>query len=731
MTTSLTRRNFIRVSAAAGGLLLGVTLPADAWRRFRGQQQARIDPTLFARIAPDNTVTITVAKSEMGQGVRTSLAMLVAEELDADWDLVRVEQAPFDARYGNQGTGGSGSVMEGWTQLRQAGAQVRAMLVSAAAQEWGVPEAECTTEASFVVHGKSGRRASYGSVAERAARLPVPEQVALKPKTQFRILGKPRSGIDVPDITHGRAIFGIDVKVPGMLYASIERAAAFGATVKSFDAAAARQVPGVRDVVQLPAVANGVVTHAGVAVVAGNTWAAMQGRKALKVEWEPGPHANESTPSYHEFMSQAMDRPGAETVYRVGDAEGVLARAGKVYSAGFEAPFLSHATMEPMNCTASVKGNQAEIWSPTQFPDWATGATARVLKLDPKNVRLHVTLMGGGFGRRINPDFTVEAALLSQKLQQPVKVVWTRDDDLRHDFYRPCAMHRLEAALGPDGFPVAWRHRMSTPAISATYGPPPDGGYGKGVAAGVGPELPYRVPNQLCEYTLLQSGVPRGWWRAVESTHTIFALESFIDELAEAAGKDPVEYRLALIAQVPPGQSEEDRKYPFDPERMKGVLRLAAGKAGWGKPLPQGHGMGVAVARDHLIYCAEAVEASVENGKLRIHKVVCAVDTGPIINPDGARAQLEGGVVQALSAALKERITIAGGAVEQRNFDSYRVLRINEAPLVIETHFIETDTEPTGMGEAAMATLAPAVANAITRATGKRPRVLPLEVAAT
>ena len=725
-TTTLNRRDFIRVSSMAGGLLIGIALPACGARRSGAQQQSSQEPSLFVQIGPDDSITITIAKSEMGQGVRTSLAMLVAEELDADWDRVRLQQASYDPRYPPMGTGGSGSVRENWTRLREAGARVRAMLLAAAAQEWGVSASECSTEASHVVHTESGHRASYGSLAARASRLPVPERVTLKPRAEWRILGRDHTGLDVPDITHGRAIYGIDVTVPDLLYASIERAVVFGATVKSFDAEAARRVTGVRDVVELPAVGGDVMTHAGVAVVAGNTWAAMEGRRALRVEWNPGPHASESDASYRAAMQAAITQAGKETVNKFGDPDAPLAGGGKVYAAVFEAPFLSHATMEPQNCTAFARGDQIEIWSPTQFPDWATQATARALKVEPRNVTVHVTLLGGGFGRRINPDFTVEAALLSQKLQKPVKVVWTREDDLRHDFYRPCAMHRIEATLGADGYPQAWRHRMVTPAIDATFGPPQGGrGFGGDESDGAS-NMPYRIPNRSCEYTLLESGVPRGWWRAVHTTHTVFAVESFLDELAAATGKDPVEYRLALIDQIPgaPGESS----FPFEPGRLKGVLQLAAEKAGWGKPLPAGHAMGVAVARDHLIYAAEVVEVSVENGKLRIHKVVCAADCGPVLNPTGARAQVEGGIILGLSAALHERITIAGGAVEQRNFNDYRVLRINEAPLLIETHFVDTDGHPLGLGEPAVPPLAPALANAIARASGQRPRRLPFEI---
>ena len=723
MTSTITRRDFFKVSAAGGGLLLAV--PLFSKRQAPGQAKA-LNPGLWVHIAPDDTITITIAKSEMGQGVRTSLAMLVAEELDADWARVKVAQADFDQRYGDQGTGGSDSVPSGWKPLRETGAALRSMLVTAAATRWSVAPSTCTTESSTVVHAASGRRLRYGELAAAAASIPVPASVVLKPKSAWRLLGKDRHGIDLADITHGRAQYGLDVKVPGMLYASVERATVFGATVATVDDTEARKVPGVRDVVRIDAVPDAGV-HAGVAVLADNTWAAMQGRRALKVTWNEGPRAKESSASYREQMKRAVAVTGAEVVNKFGDPDAVLGRASVVINAEYEAPFLSHATMEPMNCTASFKDGKVEIWSPTQFPDWATGATAGALKIPGTNVTVHVTLMGGGFGRRINPDFTVEAALISKAAGKAVKVVWNRSDDLRHDFYRPCAMHRFDASLGADGFPEAWRHRLANPAIGAFYqGPKP--GHGKDEADG-SENMAYRIPNRSVEYTLIESGVPRGWWRAVSTTHAVFAVESFIDELAAIAGKDPVEYRLALIDQIPgvkPDPASAD--FAFVPERLKGVLRTAAEKAGWGKPLPAGHAMGIACGRDHRSYAAEVVEVARVDGGVRIVKVVCAADCGPVMNPTGARAQLEGGIIMALSAATKEAITIAGGAVEQTGFDRYPLLRMNEAPPVIETHFVETDMHPTGLGEPSVPPLAPALANAITKLTGKRPRSMPFPV---
>jgi isoquinoline 1-oxidoreductase beta subunit len=718
-------------TALGGGLLVQVACRGRAEAEGAPGSGKATAPSIFIRIAPDDTVHVTIPKSEMGQGVRTTLALLVAEELDADWSRVRAEAASFDPRLGSQGTGGSGSVLDTHTRLRVAGATMRQMLVAAAAQRLGVPAAELTTKDSRVVHAASNRTLGYGTLADAAAKVAVPTNVALRKPNEWRLLGRDGiKGLDVPDIVHGRATYGIDVRREGMLFASVERATTFGATVRSFDATEAMKVPGVKQVVEVKGELRDAGIHAGVAVIATNTWAAMQGRKALKVVWNPGPHAGESTAGYFAFMRDAVSKPGKEVVNRIGDPDGVLAKATDVIRADYEFPFLSHATMEPQNCTAQFANGVMELWSPTQFPDWAHSAVVQHLGLDKDKVKVHVTpLMGGAFGRRINPDFSVEAAVIAKAVNgAPVQVVWTREDDLRHDFYRQCAIHRLEATLGADGNPVAMRHRFSSPAIDASGGK--TGKFGAGESDGIGNHV-YRVPNRSTEYTLLDSGVPRGWWRAVNTTHGTFALESFIDELAERAGKDPYQYRLALIDRWIVDQPRDSKEYPFNPARYRAVLQLAAEKAGWGQPLPAGHALGIAQnVPDHLTYAAEVVEASVANGKVVVHRVVVAVDCGRVFNPDGARAQLEGGVVQALSAALGEEITIDRGAVVQGNFDTYRLLRIGGEPARIECHWVTNDDVPvTGLGEPSVPPLFPALANAIARATGKRPRTLPFRIA--
>ena len=665
----------------------------------------------------------------MGQGVRTTLAMIVAEELDLDWSRVNVQTAPADEKkYGRQGTGGSASIRRNWTRLRESGASARAMLLAAAADQLGVAANTLETADSYVIDPASGKRIAYGDLAAAAATKPAPDKPALKTPAQFRLLGKEHPGIDVDAIVTGKAVYGADVRLPGMLYAVVERSPVHGGSLKSYDDTAALKINGVRKVITVPAVGGSTNVHAGVAVIADSTWAAMQGRDALAIEWNAGPHGGETSAAHSKKMLELTSRPGEATVNRLGDPDKVLAAADDVLSATYEVPFLSHATMEPMNCTAAVDGDRCRIWAPTQFPNWAARATSEALKIPAANVSVEIMLIGGGFGRRINPDYAVEAALVAAQADAPVKVTWSREDDMRHDFYRPAAVHVIDACLDDAGMPLAWRQRFATPAIRATYSDKVDvDAFGVGESDGAANML-YRIPNRSCEYSYLDSGINRGWWRAVHTTHATFAVESFIDELAARAAKDPLELRLALIDELEVDRPEQNEEFPFRPQRLKGVLQLAAAKAGWGKPLPAGHGMGIACGIDHLSYAAEVVEVSVIDGKLRIHKVVCAADCGPVLNPNGGRAQIEGGIVQGLSAALRERITVADGRIVEGNFGDYRILRINESPLVIETHFAETDAHPTGLGEPSVPPIAAALANAIYAATGKRHRRLPIEI---
>ncbi|GAB4564326.1 MAG: xanthine dehydrogenase family protein molybdopterin-binding subunit [Haliangiales bacterium] len=734
----LSRRSFLRIGAAAGGgMFVAVSLagckPKGPGVEGEGDDKEPDVPRepfeagAYVTIMPDNTATITVAKSEMGQGVRTTLALIVAEELDLDWSQVTVAQAPLDNdKYGSQGTGGSASVRTGWVPLREAGAKARAMLIAAAAAKLEVPAEQLTTEQSHVVHAESQKRLSYGSLTNEAAALAVPDKVELKSADQYTLLGKEHVGVDVADIVTGKAVYGIDVRKPNMRFASIERSPVFGGKVKSFKPDAALAVAGVEKVVEVPAVGPDANVASGVAVIANSTWAAMQGRQKLEIEWDEGDHAAESSDDYATTMQLATAKEGEEKVNQLGDPDLVLAKPRTAMRIRYDAPFIAHATMEPQNCTAEVTADGCVISGPLQTPGWVAQSVAKALSIAPEKVSIELSLLGGGFGRRLNPDVAVEAALVAKQVDGPVQVLWTREDDMQHDFYRPAATHVIEASLSPDGAPEAWRHRMSTPAIRKTIAPDAtDVGLRESNGAS---DMLYRVPHRSCEYTHLPSGVTRGWWRAVHTTHTTFAVESFIDELAEKAGQDPFKYRLNLIDELQVDRPEQNPEFPWDPIRLRGVLELAATKAGWGQELPAGHGVGIACGIDHLSYGAEVIEVSVEDGVLRIHKVVCAVDCGPVLNPNGARAQLEGGVIQGLSAALGEKITIAAGRVEQSNFDDYALLRINQAPAVIETHFAPTDAHPTGLGEPSVPPVAAALANAIYAATGQRPRSLPIQI---
>jgi len=726
-STGLHRRGFLQaIASATGGLMVAAHLPAPAHAAGEPAPPRPALPALYVRIDPDNRVTLIIPTPEMGQGVRTSLALLIAEELDADWSQVQVETAAFDPRYGEQGAGGSSSVWASFAPLRRIGAAMREMLIAAAAARWQVPASRLHAERGEIVEAGGARRASFGALVAAASRLPVPVDPPLRPRDQWKLLGKEHVGKDVADIVHGRARYGLDQRPPGLVFASIERPREHGATLDSLEASAALAVPGVRQVFAIEPGAPGLALAdariaGGVVVVATTTWAALEGRRRLVVRWRSGPHAGESTAGHRQAMAAALDRPGAEQVLRIGDPDAELAKATAVVRGDYEVPFLAHATLEPMNCTAHWDGRRMTLWAPTQDPELAVAAVAARLGLPPGGVALHITLLGGGFGRRLNADFCVEAAVVARRVAAPVQVIWTREDDLGHDFYRPCARHRLEACLDERGAPLALRHRLCDPAIDATDRGDRATGLGTQETEGIANTF-YRVPHRKTEYTLLRSGVPRGHWRAVHTTHTTFAIESFLDELAAAAGKDPLAYRLALIDQPPASRTR------FAPERMKACLELAAREAGWGQPLAAGRGRGLACGGfDHRSYAAVVIEASVAAGRVIVHRAVCAVDCGTVIHPSGARAQVEGAITQGLSAALHERITIDRGRAVETNFHSYTLLRIHQAPAAIDVHFLERpDVRVTGLGEPALPPVAPALANALYRVTGRRLRELPL-----
>jgi isoquinoline 1-oxidoreductase beta subunit len=705
----LTRRDFIKVSAAlGGGLLIGVRLgPANA-QPAPGAATADdgLRPNVWITIRPDDSVTIRVGSSEMGQGVMTALPMLVAEELDADWSRVQTEFAPVDPAYNNpifgrQQTGGSTAVRGYWNTLREAGATGREMLISAAALGWGVSANTCEAVDGVVTHPGSGRSLRYGELVERAARLPVPETVFLKEPEQFRLLGRPLPRLDIPDKVDGSAVFGIDVQLPGLLTATVVRCPTFGGKPKRFDDSRARSVPGVRKV---------VAVSGGVAVVADHFWAASRGRDALEVEWDPGRGQQLDSAAIRAFMAERVDDG---TIGRNdGNADRAIDNARRSVQAVYEVPYLAHACMEPMNCTAWVRSDSCDIWVPTQNQTRTHRTAMRLTGLPAQKVRVHTTYLGGGFGRRGEQDFVTDAIEASRATGAPVKAVWTREDDIRHDYYRPATYNRLAAALDDNGMPVAWRHRIAGASIAQRDSRERETSGSDFSATEGALNLPYDIPNILVSYARANTAVPVGYWRSVASSQNAFITECFLDEVAAAGGKDPWELRRALLRGQP---------------RLREVLDLAARQAGWHKPAPAGRYRGIAVAESFGSYVAEVAEVSVDRGRVRVHRVVCAIDCGMVVNPDTITAQMESGIVYGLTAALKGEISIDGGRVVQGNFDDYPLLSLEECP-DIEVHIVASEAPPGGVGEPGTPPIAPAVANAVFAATGTPVRRLPIRL---
>ena len=697
-TAKIERREFLKLSAVAGGgLLLGVHVP---WGKASAlaPQAAAFQPNVFLRIAPDDGVTIWCARSDMGQGVRTALPMIVAEELDADWGRVRVAQADaHPTSYGRMMTVGSSSVRNGaWLPLRRAGAAAREMLVAAAAERWGVNASECVTEASRVTHPASGRSLRYGQVAEAASALPVPVSPTLKDPARFRLIGTRAKVVDGPAKVTGQAVYGTDVRVPGMLFATVVHPPRFGDRVGSFDPTRAGAVPGVRHVVQV---------SQGVAVVGESTWAALQGAKALDVSWGDGGFALSSAEIFRAFAELAQG-PGVEAE-KHGDAAAALASAGadRRIDAIYEAPYLAHATMEPMNCTADVRADRCEIWAPTQNPQGTQSTAAQITGLPIEAVTVHVTLLGCGWGRRSRTDFVEDAVETSKAVGAPVQLLWTREEDMQHDYYRPAVHHRLTGAINTSGRLTALHAKVVAQPFASRSGV--DGPAVAGLA-----NLDYAIPHVLVEYCRPDLPVPVGYWRSVGPSQNTFILESFVDELAHLAKRDPVEFRRELLTDSP---------------RLRHVLEVAAERSGWESPAPAGRARGVALVNDKGGLVAQVVEVSLEADRVRVHKVTCVADCGRIIHPGIVEGQITGSIVAGLAAALHGEITLANGRVTQSNFHDYPLLRMREMP-VVEVHLVPSNEEPGGVGEPAVPPLAPAVANALFALTGTRLRRLPIRV---
>src|SRR4249920_3244383 len=706
MTKSLSRRTFLKTATAAGGgLMIGAYLPVGSART--AVAAGSFEPNIWIKVNADDTVRIMLTMLEMGQGVMTSMPMLVAEELDFDWTKIKTEWAGADAKYGNpnfggqQLTAGSNSVRGMWKILRGAGATARAMLVTAAAQTWSVPENTLTTEKGEVLHKATGRRLKYGALVDKAAALPVPKEVTLKEPKNFTLMGKSLPRLNIPEKVNGSAIFGMDVKLPGLLTARVVRCPVFGGKVASFNADKAKAVPGVKHVVQI---------SNGVAVVADNYWTASKGAQALEIKWDEGKLATLNSADILKKYAELAKQPG-KVARNQGNVDTALAASPKKFERVFEAPFLAHATMEPMNCTADVRADGCDVWVPTQGQTASHQAAIAASGLPADKVKIHTTYLGGGFGRRGEADFVTEAVETSKAVGAPVKVVWSREDDMQHDFYRPISYARMSGAVDAAGKPTVFTQHLVQQSLMKRLGSLPPNGVDF-ISMDGSATLPYEIPNIKIEYTEQDPGIPFGFWRSVGASFQGFAVEAFIDELATTAGKDPYEFRRDLLAKAP---------------RHLAALNLAAEKAGWGKPLPQGRARGIAVMEAFGSILAQVTEVSVDaKGAVKVHRVVCSVDTGWVINPDTIVQQMEGGIVYGLTAALKGEITIQNGRVVQKHFNDYQMTRHPEMP-VIEVFIVPSTAEPGGIGEPSTALAAGSLVNAIYAATGKRVYRLPIK----
>jgi isoquinoline 1-oxidoreductase beta subunit len=735
---NVSRRGFLQGVLASGVFVLSARLiPKPLWAAEAEAAAPGIQPSLWMSIASDGTVTIVAHRSEMGCGSRTALPLVVADELDADWSKVKIDQAIGDPKYGEQDTDGSHSVRSFFEEMRQVGAAGRAMLISAAAAQWNVSPKDCSTEPHFVVHKARGRKLGYGELAAAAAMLPVPkvEELQLKPRSEWRYIGKESNSLfDLPDIVAGKATFGIDAAMPGMVYASIEHPPVLGQKIKSLDDTAALKVPGVQKTLTIETVTPPHLFKplGGVAVIGDNTWATLKGRTALKIEWGSSPHSSYNSTDYRKTLEATSRQPG-KLVRNIGDVDGEFAKGGKIIEAEYYTPLLAHASMEPPVAVAEYRDGKVLAWAPTQNPQAVQETIAGVLGVKKEDVTCHVTLLGGGFGRKSKPDQVAEAAVLSKQLGKPVKVMWTREDDIRFDYYHSCAAMYMKAAVGADGKPTAWLQRTVFPPIASTFNP--DAKYADDDMGLGWNNLPFDIPNHRAENGPADYHVRIGWFRSVANIYHAFAIHAFADELAHAANKDSVQYLLDLIGkprivdlEYKEDEADVKQRYPLDTARLRRVAEIAAEKSGWGKrPVGKGHGMGIAAHRSFLTYVATVVEVEVDaKGQVHIPNVWTALDAGTVVSPDNIRNQFEGAAVFGTSLALFGEITATNGAINQGNFNNYQLTRMNRAPRHVDVHIVESDAPPAGVGEPGVPPFAPALCNAIFAATGKRVRELPL-----
>ena len=743
---NVSRRGFLKRILGAGALVLSVqVLPERLFGATAGpgedpMAKAALQPSVYLAIATDGTVYVVCHRSEMGSGNRTGLPRIVADELDADWNRVKVVQGTGDAKYGDQDTDGSHSVVSFFDTLREAGGTARLMLVRVAAQTWGVPEQECTTDLHVVEHKASGKKLGYGELAAAAAKLPVPkkEELKLKARSEWRYIGKPASTYDLKDMCTGKAVYGQDTWMNGMLYASVLHSPVYGGAVKSVDDSAALKVAGVKQTATIDAFKPPVNMQAlgGVAVLADSTYAAFQGKRRLKVEWTKSEHSVWNSDTFRKELEATSRKPG-KVVRENGNVDEVFAKGGKIVEAEYYAPMMAHAAMEPPAALVYFKDGKVEVWSPTQSPQGTQEAIAAAVGVKKEDVTVNVTLLGGAFGRKSFPDFAIEAAVLSKKTGKPVKVVWSREDDIKVDAYHSVAAMYFKAALGADGKPAAWLQRSTFPPITSTFDPTAQ--YADAGEIGLGfSDVPFVLPNHRAENGRATAHTRIGWLRSVANIYHAFGVHSFVGELANAAGKDPLEYVLMLLGPdriIPRSELAKDypnydgdyEKYPIDTARFRRVVQLAGEKAGWGKKKSgSGFGMGLAVHRSFLTYVATVVQAEVKNGQVMIERVDSAVDAGTVVNPTIVKQQVEGAAVMGTSVAFYGEITATNGVIDQSNFDSYQVARMGVAPRETHVHIVESEAPPAGIGEPGLPPFAPALYNAIFAATGKRYREMPL-----